>query len=137
MYSPLFAALALALLHVQSTLAAPSIKRCMSEAEIANIIAHWPKFGGHGPVLIPCSNSSSPVDETMSPSEVEGLAKRYLADERSVSGGVSVGRRCMTEAQIETIQAAWPKWAGRGPALVPCPVGDGNDEEGNEAAVGA
>lgn len=123
-----------------STRDTPLAKRCMTDSEIANMQAHWPKNGGVGPALIRCpttsegnsgGNSTNPAGTmgnvegsvALRSVEIEELAKRYLADKRSMQGttsGEGVERRCMTEDQISAFQAAWPKAAGLGPALVSC-----------------
>lgn len=106
----------------------------MTDSEITNMQAHWPKLAGHGPALIRCpegsdANSTSTTSTTttsiegtlaLRSFEIEELAKRYLADKRSMQGAEGVERRCMTEDQISAFQAAWPKTAGLGPALVSC-----------------
>lgn len=112
-------------------------KRCMTDSEITNMQANWPKLAGHGPALVRCPEGSDANNSTTSTSttsttegntlalrsfEIEELAKRYLADKRSMLQGAEGGveRRCMTEDQISAFQAAWPKTAGLGPALVSC-----------------
>lgn len=126
-----------------STRDTPLAKRCMTDSEIANIQAHWPKNGGIGPALIRCPTTSKGDSDgnitnpagtigsiqgsvALRSVEIEELAKRYLADKRSMQGTTSgeggVERRCMTEDQISAFQAAWPKAAGLGPALVSCPT---------------
>lgn len=122
-----------------STRDASLAKRCMTQSEITNFQAHWPKFGGVGPELSPCpttgegsdGNSTTTTTTTTTEGtlalrsfEIEELAKRYLADKRSMDrttrGEGAVEKRCMTEDQISAFQAAWPKAAGLGPALVSC-----------------
>lgn len=114
--------------------------RCMSQSDITTFQAHWPKLAGHGPVLNACSSSSSSKGNSNSTisgvdtaalgtageatlnlraSEIDALAKRYFADERSTQGD-GMEKRCMTESQISAFQAAWPKNAGLGPALISC-----------------
>lgn len=115
-----------------STRDTPLTKRCMSDSGIANIQAQWPKNGGIGPALIRCPTTSEGSDGNSTTTEgtlalrsfeIKELAKRYLADKRSMQGttsGEGMERRCMTEDQISAFQAAWPKAAGLGPALVSC-----------------
>lgn len=118
-------------LLLQRSSAAPS-KRCMTQAEITNFQANWPKSAGLGPVIIPCSAGDNTTSSKVIPTpdttvtalklratEIEALAKRYLADERSAREE-DLERRCMTDEQISAFQAAWPEGAGVGPALVAC-----------------
>lgn len=144
MHSNLLAILPLLLYLPITALATPAstssnAKRCMTEAQIEAIRAHWPKSAGHGPVMIPCDSKSSESEATNDAStmtlpskeEVERLARRYLADERLVGEKGSRRKGCMTEVQVEAFQAAWPKEAGREPALVAC----GGGVEGGEIGV--
>lgn len=134
----------LVLLHA-TALAAPASKRCMTPEQVTNFQAHWPKFGGHGPVIHPCADDEDDAGAAGNDRlalDVEALARRYVA---ALGGEAGIGkreagagvvqvqqRRCMTAAQIAAFQASWPVGAGRGPALVACP----EKGEGKHGLVG-